>query len=290
MNPRQFQGLSLSRAVQLGRSLLPAGPYDSPGLDALILLCHSMNISKEQYYARMQDSLPQAAGELYARALERRISGEPVAYILGFKEFYGLEFRVNPGVLIPRPDTEILVDWVLESHPADSPLVIHDCCSGSGAIAIALAHMRPAWDVSASDISLAAGEVFGVNAAALVPTSPPLWFQSDLLESAAQREMKFHIITANPPYLTPAETRERELEGWKEPMLALDGGEKGLDLIQRLASQAHDLLEPGGWLYIEAADDQADAIEKLLKTLGYADLECKKDLAGMKRISRGRKR
>lgn len=288
MDPRKFQGLSLSQAVQLGRSFLPAGPYDSPGLDALILLCHSLSISKEQYYARMQDPLPEGRYGAYVQALERRISGEPVAYILGYKEFYGLEFQVDPGVLIPRPDTEILVDWVLESHPAHPALRLHDCCSGSGAIAIAIAHMRSNWKVSASDISEAAGEVFRLNAATLVPSSPPPWFHSDLLSSAGQKAMKFNIITSNPPYLTRQETRQREAEGWKEPMLALDGGEKGLDLIHKLASQALYLLEPGGWLYIEAADDQAEAIERLLKSLGYADLECKKDLAGMRRISRGR--
>jgi release factor glutamine methyltransferase len=267
------------------RDLLPAGEYDNPSLDALVLLAWSLGMSKEALYARLTDPVDPAAADEYLGLVRRRAAGEPVAYITGRKEFYGLEFAVGPGVLIPRPDTEILVEWVLESHDADRALDLHDCCSGSGAIAGAIAARRPKWKVSASDISEDAGRIFRANWARLIsPADPSPWLKSDLLESLAAGSQD--IITANPPYLTADECDQKDIEGWREPRLALDGGSDGLDLIRRLIRQAFGVLRTGGSVYIEAADAQADTVCRELVNGGFIQAEVREDLGKRRRVSR----
>jgi release factor glutamine methyltransferase len=271
------------------RKLLPSGPYENPVLDSLLLLGNVMGLSKEQLYARLHDEIDDVLTADFLELIDRRRGGEATAYILGKREFYGLEFSVDSRVLIPRPDTETLVEWVLESHGA-SRLNLHDCCSGSGAIAIACADSRPDWVISASDISYEAGAVFELNWRRLIDPSasdPVPWHRSDLLTALPAESQD--IITANPPYLTRAECEKKEAEGWPEPRLALDGGEKGLDLIRTLVSQAMGALRPGGFIYIEAADWQADTICSMLETSGFSDIGVKTDIEGRKRISRGRK-
>lgn len=251
-------------------------------------------MSREQLYARLSDCPGQESIERYDDFISRRAAGEPIAYLTGQKEFYGLSLRVDNRVLIPRPDTETLVDWVLASHSEEPSLCLHDSCTGSGAIAIALQQARPSWKVSASDISMESGELFRHNWEKIIG-SPSPWQQRNLLspltdlgESKQTPTSSFQIITANPPYLTSKETADRLQAGWREPALALDGGREGIECARSLIVQAAQSLLPGGWLYLEAADFQIEQLCAIFKSVGFADLEYRRDLAGMKRVLRGK--
>ncbi len=280
--------MTVSQLLRQARELLPSGPYDNPTLDSILLLAHCMGKSKEQVYAALSDPVPRDVAEAYLHVVQRRSEGEPLAYILGKKEFYGLEFSVDPRVLIPRPDTEILVEWVLQENPGGQ-LRLHDCCTGSGAVAIACAANRMSWQVSASDISPEAGEVFAENWKNLI--APGIaqgitpWRQSDLLSALEPGEGD--IITANPPYLESGECDEKAMEGWREPRMALDGGADGLDLIRKLIAQAAGILQKGGQIFIEAAHWQADSICKELRNNGFGNTGIRRDLGGLNRVSRG---
>ena len=285
--------MTLQQLIHSRKKLLSNS--DSPALDALILLCRTLKTNKEQLYARLSTPAEPETIDRYDALIARRSDGEPIAYITGEKEFFGLNFHIDARVLIPRPETETLVSWVLASHADASPLRLHDCCSGSGAIAIALQYERPNWKVSASDISRESGEVFHLNWKKIIGNNSVPWQERDMLgtgifetDSETDNEA-FHIITANPPYLTSAETADRLEDGWQEPSLALDGGDEGVNLVRRLIAQAGNHLHPDGWLYLEAADSQVDQIFAIFTEEGFADLEYKKDLAGMRRVSRGRR-
>lgn len=285
---------SIRQNISWARTVLPSGPYDNPGLDAMLLMAQASGQSREQLYARMTDKLSEKQLQDFRALVERRKSGEPLAYISGHREFYGLEFSVDARVLIPRPDTETLVEWVLESH-GPSALRVHDCCTGSGAIAIALASCRPAWNMSASDISADALRVFEINQRNLLPDTPEdkrridAW-QDDLLSKlVAASTDNIDVIVSNPPYLTAAECDRKDAQGWAEPRLALDGGTEGLDFIHLLLDQAYSCLSSGGYVYIEASDSQSSEILHALSSRGYEKPEARADLAGLRRVFRGRK-
>jgi release factor glutamine methyltransferase len=222
-----------------------------------------------------------------------------VAWLVGHQEFMGLDFVVGPGVLVPRADTETLVEAALEllgplvaSHTGTDPVRVADACTGSGCVGISIAALTPSrlrLRVTATDLS---GEALGYafrNAQRLLPTGPSVEFLAvDLL---AGIEGPVDLIVSNPPYLTAEETRQRvENLGWSEPALALDGGPDGLDLIRCLVAQASDLLVPGGWLLIEAADAQMDAMATIYRDHGLDHLREWKDLAGQRRVLGGRLR
>lgn len=294
--------MTIQQLINTRKAFLPHS--STPALDAMLLLAHALGLEREELYARLSSRPDQAAVACYDGFIERRAAGEPVAYITGYKEFYGLRFRVAPQALIPRPDTETLVEWVLgaghgaEADAGAGELRLHDCCTGTGAIAIALRHERPAWQVSASDISRESGELFRINWRTHIGGRPP-WRQQDIFRpvggagagagAAAGGAVKYHVITANPPYLSDAETAERLSEGWREPALALEGGEDGLEIICRVIQEAGEHLLPGGFLYLEAAESQMEEIFIILKNEGFSDIEYKRDLSGMKRVARGRK-
>ncbi|MDR1933637.1 MAG: peptide chain release factor N(5)-glutamine methyltransferase, partial [Spirochaetales bacterium] len=224
----------------------------------------------------------------YEKMLALRLDGQPVSYILKSKEFYGLEFYVDGRVLVPRPDTETLVDTAMEILTAQPGIIrIHDVCTGTGCVPLAIARCRAAdgLEISASDISPAALEVFRMNCRGLLGRELP-HRQSDLLESAGG---PFDMITANPPYITREECARMLASGWPEPELALNGGEDGLDIIRRLAAQAQEALSHGGWLVMEASPEQADTIKDMLEKRRWRDTRIVRDLAGRKRVIAGRK-
>jgi release factor glutamine methyltransferase len=232
----------------------------TPRLDAEVLLAHVLGVSRAQLYARLRDPWPAEALEPYGALLRRRLAGEPVAYLVGHKDFYGLDLQVDARVLIPRPETEELVGRVLAALPLGAAGPVADIGTGSGAIAIALAVHRPALRVIAVDISAAALDVARANAALYHVGERIAWRQGDLLAPITE---PLAGIAANLPYTVLAEV-EPGVRDW-EPVLALDGGPLGTDLIARLLAQAPRALRPGGWVALEIGMDQAAAVERLAR-------------------------
>jgi len=298
-----------------------AGGSDTPLLDASLILAGILGISKEALYAAGPEPLAESHFRRFRADLARRASGLPIAYILGRKEFYGREFRVDERVLIPRPDTELLVEAALaegdriatrvaseasafavaasesrawaratsETGASTRGILVHEACVGSGAVAVSLACERPGWSVSASDLSPSALEIAAINAQSLVAGlrrgGKVVFATSDLLSSV---EGPFHVIVANPPYVPSLEVDALLAQGWGEPRMALDGGPDGLELCRLLAHQAAARLLPGGALLVEADPGQAVALREIFIRSGFDSVETFDDLAGLERVTIGR--
>ncbi|MDR3200389.1 MAG: peptide chain release factor N(5)-glutamine methyltransferase [Spirochaetales bacterium] len=279
--------MTIARALRQGEEVLRAAGCDTPRLDALVLLAAGTHKDKSFLFAHDDEELSPDAQAAYEEMLARRLDGRPVSYILKCKEFYGLEFYVDERVLVPRPDTETLVDTALEILAADPKIVrIHDVCTGTGCVPIAITcNARAEREISASDISPEALEVFRVNCRAILGRELPHW-QSDLLSHAGG---PFDMITANPPYITREECGRMMARGWPEPEAALNGGIEGLDIIRRLLEEAEGALTANGWLVMEASPEQADTIKDMMQKRSWRDVRIVRDLAGRKRVTAGRK-
>jgi release factor glutamine methyltransferase len=274
------------------RALLTQG-YDTlffaevqtPLLDAVVLLAHAMESTKERLLASLPDEAPAEAEARFRGFLDMRCAGVPVSYIRKAKEFFGLEFYVDERVLVPRPDTEVLVEKVLQVARAD-PRVhrVHDACTGSGCVGIAVKHAQPALEVSASDISGPALEVAALNADRLLGETIPA-FRSDLLASVPG---SFDLIASNPPYLRDDEVADLRKLGWREPELALAGGGDGTALAEKLIRAAPSRLAAGGWLVLEAAPLQITKLFAFMDQAGFRTIDVEKDLAGASRVIAGR--
>ncbi|MNZ62728.1 Release factor glutamine methyltransferase [compost metagenome] len=216
--------------------------------------------------------------------MQRRRSGEPVAYILGQQGFWKLDLEVAPHTLIPRPDTELLVETALDLLPA-TPAKVLDLGTGSGAIALALASERPAWQVTAVDRVLEAVALAERNRQRLhlsnVSVLSSHWF-------SALKEHRYTLIISNPPYIAAADPHLAEGDVRFEPASALVAGTDGLDDLRLIIGQAPQHLETGGWLMLEHGYDQADAVRDLLLSQGFEEVHSRKDLGGHERISLGR--
>jgi len=238
----------------------------------------------------MQSERPLAPPELAAfrELFKRRRLGEPVAYLLGEREFYGISLRVDARVLIPRPDSERLVEVALERTRERSMLGQGlDLCTGSGCVAIAFARQRPTWSVTASDISADALAVAEANAHRTGAIRNLRLVQGSLF--AAVPGQRFDLITANPPYIATAELAELPVDVRDfEPRLALDGGADGLELVREIAEQASGYLTPGGVLALEIGADQGPATLGILEQHGYLARELARDLGGRDRVVSGR--
>lgn len=253
-------------------------------IDAQMLLLHTLGRASDDrawLITHDTDTLPPAAQEQFQALCQRRLAGEPVAYLTGTKAFYGLELQVDARVLDPRPDTETLVDWaleVLDGHPAPRLL---DLGTGSGAIALALQHQRPDASVLAVDASEDALAVARANATRLglaVQFRHGQWMEG--LEGV------FDAIVSNPPYIPAADPHLAALT--HEPLQALASGADGLEDIRTIVAQAPAHLKPGGWLLLEHGWDQAPAVCTLLHSAGLEQVQGRKDLAGIVRCSGGR--
>ncbi|MDR2182317.1 MAG: peptide chain release factor N(5)-glutamine methyltransferase [Treponema sp.] len=286
---------NLGAALSEGSALLANGGVETPALDSSLLLACAAGLTREQLYAHTDRPLAGDEGAAFDGLLRRRLAGESVAVLVGRKEFYGLDFIVTADVLVPRPDTETLVEAALEtvSAAAGGKRAL-DLCTGSGAVAIALKHARPDLDVSASDISPAAVRVARENARRLVGGGV-MFYEGDLFDAlprpsaSSPREGTFALITANPPYLPSAELAGLSREVRREPVLALDGGADGLDLIRRLTREAPAYLESGGALLVEADGPQMAAIRGLMAGHGLAEISVRADLGGRPRVMCGKK-
>ncbi len=253
-------------------------------LDAQLLLLGALGRPHQRAWLRAHDTdaLPLSAEQAFAALCQRRLTGEPVAYLLGRKEFFGLDLVVDARVLVPRPDTETLVEWALELH-GPQPLKVVDLGTGSGAIALALQQARPAWQVWAVDASAQALAVAQLNAQRL--GLPIRLHQGNWLEGVEVAEGRFDLIVSNPPYIAEGDVHLPALA--HEPQSALISGADGLDDIRRITVQAIEQLAPGGWLLLEHGHEQAGAVQSLLSQAGMVSVQSRADLAGTARCSGG---
>jgi len=254
-------------------------------LDARVLLCHAIGRDTPYVLAHPEATLRVAELEAYESLVERRVAGEPVAYLTGEREFYGRSFLVTPAVLVPRPETELLVDLALERIPADGTSRVIDLGTGSGCIAISLASERSQSKILALDQSPDALALARRNAVA-ARVGNVAFLQSDWF-SALGREL-FNLIVANPPYVASADPHLARGDVRFEPRAALDGGPDGLDAIRHIIVEARNHLVPGGWLMFEHGHDQGERARLLLHAAGYEGIFTAHDLAGIDRVSAGR--
>ncbi len=271
-----------------------AAPYfasrdiDSPRLTVEILLAHVLGVERIDLYARFDQPLSDEELSRLKSLIRRRVNREPVAYIVGRKEFMGLDLSVSPDVLIPRPETEFLVGAALDVLPdaaASSPRRIIDIGTGSGAVIIALAHHRPGHCFFATDISAAALGIARANAAA-VGAADICFFAGDGFAPLAQYPEKFDLIVSNPPYIPSARIPELAPEISRyEPSAALDGGCDGLAMIRQIVDLAPSYLNPGGRLMMEIGHDQGPSVVRLADETGrFSDVVFVRDYGGHDRI------
>jgi release factor glutamine methyltransferase len=268
-------------------------------MNAELLIMFTLDCDRAYLYAHPERELTHEEMQRYDEALARRATGVPAQYITGHQEFWGMDLIVSPAVLIPRPETEHIVETVLaltlastktKIPPAErrspSPVRIVDVGTGSGAIALALAKELSTSEIHATDISPAALEVAQANAARHNLTSRIKFHQTDLLNGFAPAS--FDFVVSNPPYVGESEEESVQLEVRKhEPRNAVFAGQTGLEIIDRLIPQAHTTLKPGGWLVFEISGTIADRVRPLLS--GWDDVEIKNDLQGIARVAAARK-
>ncbi|MCR4346998.1 MAG: peptide chain release factor N(5)-glutamine methyltransferase [Sulfuricaulis sp.] len=254
----------------------------TPRLDAEVLLMHACGLDRSGLITRNEMAMTDEQQQRMDRLLDRRKRGEPVAYITGKREFWSMELNVSPATLIPRPETELLVEKALEHIPNDAAWTIADLGTGSGAIALALAKELPRCHVIATDHSSAALEVGKSNARKFGLTNIE-FREGDWFVPLASE--KLDLIVSNPPYIRARDPHLSQGDVRFEPAVALVSGADGLDAIQHIARHARTVLKPGGWLLFEHGWDQVVAVGELLRQYDYSDMVYHQDLAGHARVA-----
>ena len=271
----------MQQATVADALILAAGrlPGEEARAEAEILLAHSLGKPRSWLYAHANDPFPELDEKGFRDLIARRIRGEPVAHILGAQEFWSLPLVVTSDTLIPRPETERLVELALERLASDAPLRVLDLGTGSGAIALAVKQAQPTATVLATDLSAAALGVARANANRLaldVEFIEGSWWQ-------AVPRRRFHLVLSNPPYIAGGDEHLAALS--HEPTLALTPGGDGLDALSCIVAGAAAHLEPGGWLLLEHGFDQGDAVQALLHEHGFGAIQTRRDLAGRPRCT-----
>jgi release factor glutamine methyltransferase len=274
---------TISQALSDARHQLQA-TSPSPAVDASILLCHILGCPRSHLIAWPEKELSQQQQSDFNKVLQQRITGKPVAYIIGEKEFWSLSLAVTNDVLIPRPETETLVEFVLERFSGRAAMKVADLGTGSGAIACALATEHPEWNIYATDISSVALDIARTNASAHqlenIHFHQGKWFEPLTAHD-------FDLIVSNPPYIASHDPHLSEGDVRFEPEGALKSGELGMDAITHLAREAGNFLKPGGWLIVEHGYDQQQAVHDCFKLYGFTDIVQLTDLAGQPRVTAG---
>lgn len=274
-------------ALRRGTAALRAGGIDEPALEAELLMRHLLGLDKTSFYLRLPQLLTAEQQRGFLKLLGERAAHKPSAYITGHREFYGLDFYVEPGVLIPRPETELLVERALalasERIQRGEQVRMVDVGTGSGVIALSIAKHLPAVDVLATDLSTEALVIAGYNAKRLRVAGRVRFLPGDLLDAVRGH---LDLVTANLPYVPTAiwRTLAPEVRDF-EPRQALDGGDDGLDQIRRLIGQLRGRVRPGGAAILEIGFDQGEAVRQLCRDIACAACTIHRDLAGKDRVA-----
>jgi len=276
---------TIQEALLKAQQQLSALPEGEPRLEAEILLCFSLHKQRSYLYTWPDKSLEPQQLSQFSDLVTRRIQGEPIAYITGHREFWSLDLKITSDTLIPRPDTELLVEVALELIPPDHSFVIADLGTGSGAIAAAIASERPSCKVFATDISTSALKAAEENFKQLhltnIHSCKGAWC------SALPQNQQFNLIVSNPPYIPDSDPHLAQGDLPWEPRNALASGTDGLDDIRSIIDQSPDHLTTGGWLLLEHGYDQGAEVRDLLKARGFKKISTQQDLAGQDRVSKG---
>lgn len=274
--------MTYREAVEFGTKCLTDAGVPDAALDAWYLLQMVCKIERSYYYVHGEEDITQDAQKEYEIAVQKRAEHIPLQYIIGEQEFMGLRFKVNSNVLIPRQDTETLVEQVLKI--VKPGMKVLDLCTGSGCVLISVLKNAPELTGMGSDISKAALLVAKENAK--LHEVDAEWVQSDLFDNITET---FDVIMANPPYIPTGEILSLmpEVRDF-EPENALDGGADGLDFYRKIAGQVKDYLNPGGYVYMEIGYDQGEAVSELMRNAGFTEVEVIKDLARNDRVVKGK--
>lgn len=276
------------RELQLRLETVLGKATDSWAYEAKTILLHVLEVSPVDLIMDKDKEVPDGKVEMAEAIAVRRIANEPLQYILGKQGFMGLDFSVDDSVLIPRPETEVLVEWALGSIKSIKTPKILDIGTGSGAIAISIARLNTWTDVYASDISSSALEKAKENSVLNHVSGKIHFIESNLFVDVTEKD--FDLIVSNPPYIPAVDINGMQREvALYEPHLALFGGEDGLDFYKRIIPEALSFLKDGGILVFEAGHDQAEAIEVMLVSAGYEDVNHFCDLCGIPRFIYGKK-
>jgi len=281
--------MQLKQALSSAIERLEAADMGSPRMNAEVLLMFVLGVNRAYLYAHPERELTAEEEARYDEVLAQRATGMPSQYITGHQEFWGLDFVVTPAVLIPRPETEHLVETVLELARGIARPKLVDVGTGSGCVALALAHELKSAAVYAVDVSADALEIAGANAARLRLDGRVHFTQSNVLEALAGVH-DFDFVVSNPPYVGfgEADKVQKSVRDF-EPRVAVFAGEQGLDVIRPLIEQAHRALKPGGWLAMEIGYSMRDAVVNLLSPTMWEDVRVVPDLQGIPRVVAARK-
>ena len=275
--------------ITLRKKLKELG-VDACSLEARLLVAYAADKTPEKLLQDLQLYTSPAIEARVAELSRRRLAGEPVAYITGSWEFYGLNLTVTPEVLVPRADTEVLVEKALAlTEDRNAPLRVLDLCTGSGCIGCALGAALPRSRVTLADLSRSALNVAKLNVRGCGLTGRALCVEADALSEPAPQLGLFDLIVSNPPYIDTAEieTLDSSVRDY-EPRMALDGGADGLDFYRSITEKWSSMLRPGGWLLFEIGETQAAAVTALMKSAGLAEVGTVQDTAGLDRVVYGR--
>jgi release factor glutamine methyltransferase len=276
--------MELSHALDWARQQIGSSS-ESAALDAEVLLAHCIGKSRSYLYTWPDQALSVSLWEAYQSLIAQRLIPTPVAYLLGEREFFSLDFKTTAAALVPRSDTELLVEAALDRCPLTSSFRILELGTGTGAIAVTLKVHRPAATIVATDISPQCLTLAGQNATRhQVDIS---WVESDWF-SAIEPLEPFDMIVSNPPYIAQNDVYLTQGDLPAEPLLALSSGHTGLESLQQIIADAPDYLKPGGHLLLEHGYDQESAVTRLLKAQGFVDVICQYDINNLPRISMGR--
>jgi release factor glutamine methyltransferase len=256
---------------------------ETPELDAELLLAKILNCSRTTLHTWPDRELSEQEYQRFQQLCDERRAGKPVAYLLGTQPFWKFNLRVTPDVLIPRADTEILIEKILLLFGLEKIKVL-DLGTGSGAIALALAYERPQWEIIATDKSVAALEIAAENARNLSIKNIQ-WLHSDWF--AEVQDKKFNLIVSNPPYIAPNDPHLQALQF--EPATALIAEKNGLQDLEQIIAQAQDFLLPQGYLIVEHGYQQADKVQEMMKNFGFSAINTYNDLGGNERVTLGKK-
>lgn len=275
--------MTINQALNKGMIILKSNNIESPKLKARLLLQYVLNKKREQLIIYDKEQITKQEERTYMLNIEKLIKGIPLQHITNSQEFMKMNFFVNSNVLIPRPDTEVLVEEVIKLGKTKKNPTILDLCTGSGAIAISIAKYLPNCKVYASDVSRDALEVAKINATNNEVSDKIEFIESDLFEN--MKGIKFDIIVSNPPYIKTGVIKTLDKEVQKEPIIALDGGKDGLKFYKKIVEEAYSHLKFNSYLCFEIGYDQKEEVEEIIKDAKtYSDTYCKKDLYGNDRV------